>query len=76
MNGRRAGWAKKPLALFYKLTGAESDTAVRDLLHCLMHLCDRDFSLGDFDDELDLAFQYYAEFTALHIEEDPSLAGG
>ncbi len=70
MNETRAAWAKKSLALFRKLTGTESETAVRDLLHCLMHLCDRDFSLGDFDNELDLAFDYYADFTAMHIDEE------
>lgn len=62
-NEERAATAKKAVAAFRKASGTDMCDAVADLLCDLMHLCDRDHRLGNFDDELHRAWSFYEEET-------------
>jgi hypothetical protein len=62
-NDRRADWAHTVLREFQRLTGADTEDAVSDLLADLLHWCDRHGQ--DFDTELRRARNHY------DIETDP-----
>lgn len=62
LNEKCAERARKVLDFSLEIPGSESHTAVRDLLYEIMHLCDRDLSLGTFEEELEWAFYFY-EYT-------------
>ena len=63
-NEECAARAKKVIAPYRKLAGAEY--AVFNLLHDLMHLCDRDPTLGNLHEDYVFALENYEE----HIDEN------
>lgn len=56
-NDQRADWADAVLWQFQRLTGADTEDAVSDLLADLLHWCDRHGQ--DFDSELRRARNHY-----------------
>lgn len=65
MNEARAQWAGEAIEAFKAITGADDDTALKDLLCDLMHLCDREPSrFGHFVEEHADAVTYYRDETA------------
>ncbi|MEJ7925761.1 hypothetical protein WG908_03205 [Sphingobium sp. AN641] len=70
LNKECAARAKKTVELFCRLSGATQETAVRDLLHELMHLCDRDPEFGNFADELGWAFLFLDDIKRDLIERE------
>lgn len=64
MNDNRAEWADGAIEAFQAATGTDREDALSDLLCDLMHLCDRDVFLGDFDTQLERARGHYEAETA------------
>lgn len=65
---RAAKRAKKVLAMYGQLNpGPERADLVANLLHDLMHLCDRDRTLGDFHKEHAFALTMYQDLLAENI---------
>ncbi len=57
---RAAARAKKVIAMYDDLNlEVERDDLITDLIHDLMHLCDRDPELGEFDEKCGRAFNIY-----------------
>jgi hypothetical protein len=62
---RAAARAKKVIAMYDELNpGLGRDSLVSNLLHDLMHLCDRDRKLGDFHEEHGSALWTYQDLLA------------
>jgi hypothetical protein len=59
MNDDRAEWADRAIESFRVATGTDREEALSDLLCDLMHLCDRDSHLGNFDTQLERARMHY-----------------
>lgn len=68
-NDNRATWADQAVRAFRYTTGTDREDALSDLLCDLMHLCDRDAKLGDFESQLRRARGHYAAETALLVTE-------
>jgi hypothetical protein len=64
MNDARAMWADLALQPFEITTNTDRENALSDLLCDLMHLCDRDETLGGFDTQLERARQHYEAETS------------
>lgn len=62
MNDQRAEWADAAIRKFQRITNADDEDALCDLLCDLMHWCDRDAL--DFDRELNRAKMHYDAETA------------
>jgi hypothetical protein len=60
-NNDRASWAAHAIDEFRRLTGADEETAVCDLLANLMHWCDRNNQ--NFGNELSIASMHYERET-------------
>lgn len=61
-NKIRAAWAEKALDVFRTETKCDRDTAVRDLLGDLMHLCHQQEDVyGNFGDELERGLDFFQE---------------
>ena len=69
MNDDRASWAEIALHAFQAATGTDREDAVSDLICDLMHLCDRDGELGDFDAQVERARGHYEAET---LGENPA----
>ena len=63
-NPARADCALTTMGEFQGRTRSDVDTAVTDLICCLMHLCDYFPDYGPFADHLDLAQRHYRVETA------------
>jgi hypothetical protein len=65
---RAAARAKKVMAIYEHLNpGPGRDDLVGNLLHDLMHLCDRDRTLGDFHEGHGLALWLYQDLLAENL---------
>ena len=62
-NRDRAGWAYEAVETFMVTTGVDYEDAVSDLICYLMHLCDQDEELADFEDDLARARAHYEHET-------------
>jgi hypothetical protein len=62
-NEERAGWAEEALQAFQAVTGTDDEDAIADLIADLLHLCDRNPGLGDFETQLERGRGMYAEET-------------
>jgi hypothetical protein len=70
MNDSRASWAMEAIHAFEAVTGTDRCDALKDLLCDLLHACDREASLQDFDDALDVARRMYGDETSgAEVEE-------
>lgn len=63
LNEGFAANARPVIALYHRISGADRETLVRDLLHDIMHLCDRDPSLGNFHQQHGWAVNLYGALT-------------
>ena len=61
MNDKRAQWAQEAVTAFQRVTRADDEDAVKDLLANLMHLCDR--TGMEFAVQFDAALYMYREET-------------
>ena len=61
---RAAARGKKVITMYKNLNPEAEGNLVSNLLHDLMHRCDRDPKLGDFHDEHGFAVGMYQEFVA------------
>lgn len=67
MNDERAEYAAKAVLAYIQETGADADTAIRDLLGSIQHLCPR---LGlNFDEEMACGNDFYTFETGQ--QDDP-----
>jgi hypothetical protein len=62
-NDKQAARARKLVDVYGGIGNDELETQVQDMLADLMHLCDREPRLGDFEEQLDSAFRHYEDET-------------
>jgi len=67
-NHMRAAFANVAIAAFLEANRGDREDALDFLLNGLMHLCDRDPILGEFNDRVERAFDHYKEETATDAE--------
>ena len=75
MNNDRARWAQRTLETFSIITGADYEDCLSDLLSDMMHLCDRDKELGNFNDQLERARGHYNAETMGSVHYTASFSG-
>jgi len=68
LNDLRAAEAKEAIKAFRNVCVVDKQDALGDLLTNLMHLCDRDPQLGNFDAALNWAYHSYKAETGTEAE--------
>lgn len=63
LNEDSATRARAVITIYQSMSGSDRETLVRDLLHDVMHLCDRERDLGDFGQQHRWAVNLYGAIT-------------